>query len=62
MRKGTYMRVTAFIFLAIAVLHGLRLYLGWDAVIAGWEVPRLLSWVAVVAAAYLAWQGFTHRR
>ena len=62
MRKGTYMRATALIFLAIAVLHGLRLYFGWDAVVAGWEVPRWLSWGAVVIAAYLSWQGFSHRR
>ncbi len=56
------MTTTALIFLAIAVLHGLRLYLGWEGVLGGWEVPRWLSWGAVVMAAYLAWQGFAHRR
>lgn len=56
------MRVTALIFLAIAVLHGLRLYYGWGAIVGGWLVPMWLSWAAVLVAAYLAFQGFAHRR
>lgn len=56
------MTTVALIFLVLGILHGLRLYFGWDAVVAGWEVPRELSWVAVVVAGYLSWQGFSHRR
>ncbi len=62
MRKKTYMTTVALVFLAIAVLHGLRLYLGWEGIIGGWEVPRWLSWGAVAVAGYLSWQGFAHRR
>jgi len=56
------MTTVAVVFLAIAVLHGLRLYFGWEGIIGGWEVPRSLSWLAVVFAGYLSWQGFSHRR
>lgn len=56
------MTMVAVIFLLIAVLHALRLYLGWGAVIGGWDVPRWLSWLAVVFAGYLSWQGFAQRR
>ena len=47
------------VFSLIAVLHALRLLLGWDAVIGGWTVPIWLSWVALAGAGYLAYTAFT---
>ena len=50
--------VSGAIFLAVFVFHGLRIYMGWDAVIGGWAVPMWLSWVALVVTGYLAYTGF----
>lgn len=57
MKPETYWKVTGIIFLVIAVLHGLRVLLGWQAVIGGWLVPMWPSAIAVVVAGYLAYQG-----
>lgn len=62
MDKETFVSSASAIFLAIAVLHGLRIFYGWPAVIGGWVVPMWLSWVALVIAGYLAYQGFTPGR
>jgi len=34
-----------------------RIVLDWEAVIAGWVVPRWVSWVALVIAGYLGYEG-----
>lgn len=56
-----YTRVSGVIFLAIAVLHAVRLVRDWEAVIGGWSVPIWLSWVALVVAGYLAWVGLREK-
>ena len=53
-----YLKTAGTIFLIIAVLHLLRLVLGWNAVFEGWSVPLWLSAVALVVAGYLAYEGF----
>ncbi len=58
MRQQTYLTVSGFIFLAIAVLHGLRLYWGWEAVIGGVLVPLSVSWISVIIAGALAYSAF----
>ena len=55
----THAMVSSVIFLIVLVFHGLRLFYGWDASIGGWEVPMWLSWIAVFAAGYLAYAGFS---
>lgn len=57
MTHKTYLTLTGAIFLLIAVLHLLRAIYGWDAAIGGWVVPLWLSWVALVVAGYLGYQG-----
>ncbi|MBI1957274.1 MAG: hypothetical protein HYS44_02350 [Candidatus Niyogibacteria bacterium] len=52
----TFFTVVIGIFTAIAILHGLRVFYQWPAVIGGYEVPMWLSYVAVAVAAYLAYQ------
>ena len=59
MKIKDYSSVTAVIFTLIAILHALRLYSGWAAEIGGWAVPLWVSWVAVIVAIYLAWQGWS---
>ncbi len=58
MNQKTYSLVTAIIFLLISVLHVLRIVYGWSAVIGGWSVPTWVSWVALLVAAFLVYQGF----
>ena len=48
MKQATFNAIAGTIFLAIAVLHALRLLRHWEVLIAGWSVPIWVSWVAVV--------------
>jgi hypothetical protein len=57
MTTKKYLRVTGLIFLAVFVLHALRLFKGWDAVIGGVVVPMWASYIAIVVAGYLAYRG-----
>jgi len=57
MSHKIYLKVTSALFLIIAVLHALRLLYGWEAIIGGWMVPSWLSWIALVVALFLGYQG-----
>ena len=50
--------VSGCIFSAVALLHALRIALGWEAVIGGWPFPMWLSIVGLLVAAYLAYTAF----
>jgi hypothetical protein len=58
MDRKTFAVTAGTIFSIVAVLHALRLLLGWDAVIGGWPVPMWLSWLALPIAGYLAYTAF----
>lgn len=58
MDQRTYNTLTAVLFLIIAVLHLLRLILGWPAQIGGWTIPVWASWPAVIIIGALAYLGF----
>jgi hypothetical protein len=62
MSQRLFSLVTGAIFACIALLHLLRIFFGWEAMIGGWVVPAWLSWVALPIAAYLAYEGFRVRR
>jgi len=57
MSQKTFSRVAGLIFLLIAVMHALRLAFRWEVVLNGWSVPMWVSAVAIVIAAYLAFEG-----
>ncbi len=57
MDQKTFSLISGFIFVLIAILHVLRIVYAWDAVIGGWEVPKLISWVAIVVGVYLGYEG-----
>jgi len=59
MPQKNFFLITTIIFLAIVVLHILRLLYGWHAVIGGWTVPMWLSVVAIIISGYLSYQGFS---
>ena len=58
MNQKTFTLTAGVVFSLIAVLHALRLLLGWDAIIGGWPVPMWLSWLALALAGYLAFTAF----
>lgn len=58
MNQKTFSTVVGVIFSVIAILHLLRVVLGWNAVIGTFSVPMWLSWVAAVVAGFLAYSAF----
>jgi len=55
MGQRTFNLVTGIIFAIIVVVHILRLYMGWPAVIGTWAVPTWLSWVGCVVGGALSY-------
>jgi hypothetical protein len=58
MSPKTFFLTSGTIFALIALLHILRITLGWNAMLEGHAVPMSASYVAVLIAGYLAYQGF----
>ena len=58
MGQRTYNIVTAVVFLIVAVLHLLRIILGWPARIGGLDIPLWASWLAILVTGGLAYCGF----
>ena len=50
------------VFLLVALLHALRLFFGWPAIIAGWSIPLWVSWAGVVLASFLSFTAFRRLR
>jgi uncharacterized membrane protein len=58
MTQRTFSVVTSGLFFLIALLHAVRLLRGWQVTIGDVVVPLWVSWIGLVIAAYLAYQGF----
>ena len=58
MSRKLYLRIAGTIFGAVAVLHVLRLLLGWQVVIGGSTFPVWPSWIGPFVAGFLAYEGF----
>lgn len=46
------------LFLIIGITHGLRIFYGWEVQLGMWDIPMWASYIAVVAALCLSFQGF----
>ncbi len=57
MSHRTFSLVAGLIFLVMAVIHILRLAFKWEVILNGWSVPTWVSAVALLVAAYLAFEG-----
>ena len=57
MTARTYFLATAILFSVIALVHLVRIILGWEATVAGWPLPMWLSWAAIVVTAVIAFYG-----
>jgi hypothetical protein len=62
MSQKTFCFVAGLIFLLVTFMHAMRLVLRWDAMIGGWMVPIWVSWVGVLLAGYLAFEGLRKSR
>jgi len=58
-KPKTLLRVVGVLLGVVAVLHLLRLVLGLDIVIAGWNAPLWLSGIGAIVTAYLSYASFT---
>ena len=59
MKQKNYLNASAFIFAVIAIGHIVRVFKGLHAAIGDTAVPMWASWVALLVAGYLAYQGYT---
>lgn len=62
MDQKTFTGVAGVVFLLIAVLHALRIFYGWPALIGTFAVPMWLSWAALVISGYLAYDAWQLKR
>ncbi|MBI2613889.1 MAG: hypothetical protein HYW62_03875 [Candidatus Levybacteria bacterium] len=58
MKQEAYIKVTGIIFSVVTILHVLRLILGWDVILGGWQLPVWLSFVGVALGGFLAYSAF----
>ena len=58
MRHGAFLLVCSSLFTLIAVVHVLRLMYGWRVTLGEWTIPVWVSWVGLLIAGYLAYEGF----
>ena len=59
MNQQTFINVSTTIFVLVAIVHFLRVILGWQVTIAEWSVPAWFSWVGFIVASYIAYSGYT---
>jgi hypothetical protein len=57
MTERTFATVAAVIFALVALLHLLRLVMGWSVIIDSWTAPMWVSWVGLVVAGGLSYYG-----
>jgi hypothetical protein len=58
MSAKTFISIAGVLFGLVALLHAVRLAMGWQMVIGGWNFPVWLSAIGVVIPGYLAYSAF----
>lgn len=59
MDQKTFSVLTGAIFALVALLHALRIFMGWPILIGAWNAPMWLSWIGLVVAGGLSYFGLT---
>jgi len=59
MSEKTFLKFAGIMFGIIGTLHLLRLFIGWQIVLIGWEVPVWLSGFGFIIAWFLSYTAFT---
>ena len=54
MKQRAFNEAAGTIFVILGLLHLLRIFQGWEAVINGWKVPMGLSFAVVLVASFFA--------
>jgi hypothetical protein len=57
MSEKTFDTIAAVIFGVVALLHLLRIVMGWSITIETWTVPMWFSWIGLVVAGVLSYYG-----
>jgi hypothetical protein len=57
MDQKTFSLLAGVIFALVALLHLLRIYMGWPVLITDWTLPMWLSWIGLVVAGSLSYFG-----
>ncbi len=61
MSPKIYHLATGLFFAGIAILHLLRVLMGWEFIANGAYLPMWISWVGVLVFGYLAYYALSHR-
>jgi hypothetical protein len=62
MNPKTYLSVSGGVFGVVAIMHALRMVLGWDAMIGGWSFPMWTSGLALLLSGFLAYTAYSLRK
>jgi len=62
MSKTTFVQVATVIFTIVGVVHVYRAFNALPVNLMGWDVPIVISWIAGIAALFLAYTGYKHWR
>ena len=54
----TYLKISGTIFAIVGFLHLLRFFMGYEVILAGWQVPMWFSLVGAIALWYLAYNSY----
>jgi hypothetical protein len=57
MTEKTFATIATVIFALVALMHLLRLVIGWSVIIDTWTVPMWVSWIGLVVAGGLGYYG-----
>jgi len=58
MTKNNFIYLVSVVFLIVGIMHGLRVLNGWEVQIANFAIPVWASYLGVIVAFFLAFQGF----
>lgn len=59
MDRKTFCAVAGVVFALVALLHLLRIYMGWPVVVGSWAAPMWVSWIGLVVAGALSYFGLS---
>jgi hypothetical protein len=62
MNRRSFCLISAVIFIVIALVHLIRIIYGWKVVVGPWTAPDSITWVALVVAGYLGYEGLRFAR
>ena len=57
MNDRSFPLIAGIIFALVALLHILRVYMGWPVVVGGWSVPMWVSWIGLIVVGGLGYFG-----